>query len=166
MVRTESGRRLVIAFFEASRARDVASLMLLGGAPPEETRGTVGVLALDDRDRVDVPILGDRTTDDGPGIGAVIGAIGLALAGRDPPRHGPFFDAGSDLSTDDIARFGAELEAGQAAVAVLERGGATALAVLELTGLGGKTEVHWLTSGALRLAALRPPIVYRDATVT
>ena len=66
---------------------------------------------------------------------------------------------------DDVARFGAELEIGQAAVAVLERGSATDLAVLGLTERGGKTEVHTLTSEALRLAALRPPIVYPDTCV-
>src|SRR4249920_4153485 len=86
VVHARSGRRLVIAFFERSRARDVASLVLQEDATPEETQGTVGILALDGRGRVDVSMLGDRTTDDGPGIGAVLGAIGLALAGRDPPR--------------------------------------------------------------------------------
>lgn len=151
--------RLVIAFFEYSRARDVASRLLLADPAPGEATGIVGVLALDERGRVEAAVLGDPTTEDGPGIGAVLGAIGLSIAGRDPPRQGPFFDAGSDLSMDDIARIGAELEAGQAAVAVLDRGSATDLAVLELTEMGGKTEVHRLTSGALHLAALRSPVL-------
>ena len=90
MVHRRSGRRLVIAFFESSRARHVASLVLQEAPTPKETQGTVGVLALDGRGRVDVAMLGERTTDDGPGIGAVLGAIGLALAGKDAPRRGPF----------------------------------------------------------------------------
>jgi hypothetical protein len=55
------------------------------------------------------------------------------------PRRSHFFDAGSDLSTDDIARLGAELDAGQAAVAVLDGRPQTDRAIVLLTRLGGKT---------------------------
>ena len=108
--------------------------------------------------------LGSRTAGDGPGVGAVLGVIALALAGRVMPERGPFFDARSDLSTDDVARFGAELDAGQAAVAVLGLGQGQGQgpdadrAVVALAGLGGKTEVHLLTERALRQAAAAPTI--------
>jgi hypothetical protein len=91
-------------------------------------------------------------------VGVVLGVIALALTGGVMPDRGHFFDSRSDLSTDDVARFGAELDAGQAAVGVLEQSPAAERAVIELTGLGGKAEVHWLTDRALCQAAAAPPV--------
>ena len=88
----------------------------------------------------------------------MLGVIALALAGGVMPERGHLFDARSDLSTDDVARFGAELDAGQAAVAVLGHGADAERAVVELTGLGGKAELHRLTEQALRQAAAAPAV--------
>ena len=59
----------------------------------------------------------------------------------------------ADLTTDDVVRFGAELEAGHAAVAVLDRRSPAEQVIVSLAGLGGKAEIHRLTAGGLRLAA-------------
>ena len=76
----------------------------------------------------------------------------LNLGGVLPDRSN-FFDARSDLTTDDVVRFGAELEAGHAAVAVLDRRSPAEQVIVSLAGLGGKAEIHRLTAGGLRLAA-------------
>ena len=160
MAEGRGGKQLVIAFFEDAAAGEVAARVLAKEASAEEKQGTVGMLALDEEGKVDVAKLGDRISDDGPGIGAVLGRIALALWGGVMPRRGRFFDARSGLSTDDIVRFGADLEAGQAAVAVLHRGSQADRVVVQLTRLGGKTEVHRLTSRALRQAASAPTIAF------
>jgi hypothetical protein len=65
---------------------------------------------------------------------------------------------GSELTTDDIARIGAELEAGHVAVAVAEERPVAERLVVRLAELGGRTQVHRLTSRALRQAARMPPL--------
>ena len=151
-------KHLVIAFFDNPVAAEVVARMLANDPGISDTPGTVGLLALDEDGKVAVAKLGPRTTDGAIGVGAVLGIIASALSGGVMPRRSYFFDAGYDLSTDDIARLGAELEAGQAAVAVLDERPQTDRAVVWLTRLGGKTEVHCLTGWALRLAATAPTI--------
>ena len=159
MEQQRAGAHLVIAFFASPAAGEVAARALEKQASARGRGGSVGLLALDQRGKVATARLGSRTAGDGPGVGAVLGVIALALAGGVLPERGHFFDARSDLSTDDVARFGAELEAGQAAVAVLGQGPDADRAVVELTRLGGKTEAHLLTEQALRQAAEAPAIV-------
>lgn len=158
MAKRIGGKQLVIAFFDNPAAGEVVARTLMGHMDPPRRPGVVGVLALDSRGKVASSRLGDRAAEDGPGIGAVLGVIALALSGDVLPEQGPLFDARSDLSTDDVARFSAELEAGQAAVAVLEPRPQAERAVVELAELGGKTEVHSLTATALRQAAQAPVI--------
>jgi hypothetical protein len=69
------------------------------------------------------------------------------------PARDRFFDTGSDLTTDDIVRFGVELEAGHSAVAALAARSRADRIVVLLAGLGGKTEIHHLSRRALRKAA-------------
>jgi hypothetical protein len=152
------GRQLVIAFFDNPAAGDIAARVLDKHTRADPAGCTVGVLALDTGGGIAAGRLGPRATFDGAGVGAVLGVIALAVTGRVLPRRGHLFDTGSDLSTDDVARFAAELEAGQAVVAVLDQGPAAERAVIALTGLGGKAEVHWLTGRALREAAAAPGI--------
>jgi hypothetical protein len=158
MVQQCGGKHLVIAFFASPAAGEVAARALDKQASASGRSGSVGLLTLDKRGKVATAKLGSRTARDGPGVGAVLAVIALALAGGVMPDRGHLFDARSDLSTDDVARFGAELDAGQAAVAVLGQGADAEHAVVELTGLGGKAEVHRLTEQALRQAAAAPAI--------
>ena len=158
MEQRRAGKHLVIAFFASPAAGEVAARALGKQESARGRGGSVGLLTLDKRGKVVTAKLGSRTARDGPGVGTVLGVIALALAGGVMPERGHFFDAQSDLSTDDVARFAAELEAGQAAVAVLGQAPDAERAVVELTGLGGKTEVHLLTERALRQAAEAPTI--------
>ena len=155
------GKLLVLAFFASPAAGEVAARVLAREAREAERPGTVGALMLDARGKVDAAKLGDPASSDGPGVGAVLGVIAMALSGGVLPRRGHFFDAGSDLSTDDVARFGAELDADAAAVAVLEAGPQAERVLVRLAELGGRTEVHGLTGRALRQAAAAPPYAYR-----
>jgi hypothetical protein len=158
MAHPGAGKQLVIAFFASPAAGEVAAHALGQQADARGCRGTVGLLMLDEQGKVATGKIGGRTAGGGPGVGVVLGVIALALTGGVLPNRGHFFDPRSGLSTDDVARFGAELDAGQAAVAVLEQTPGAERAVLELTGLGGKAEVHWLTDTALRQAAAAPPV--------
>ena len=158
MAQRRGGKQLVIAFFASPAAGEVAARALGKQESARGRGGSVGLLTLDKRGKVATAKLGSRTAGDEPGVGAVLGVIALALAGGVLPERGHFFDAQSDLSTDDVARFGAELDAGQAAVAVLGHSADAEHAVVELTGLGGKAEVHRLTERALRQAAESPAI--------
>jgi hypothetical protein len=153
------GKHLVIALFDNPVAGEVVARMLANDAGTGGRPETVGMLALEDDGKIAVAKLGARTTAGDTGVGAVLGMIALALSGGVMPKRHHFFDASSDLSTDDIARLGAELEAGEAAVAILDRRPQAERAVVWLTGLGGRTEVHHLTSGALRQAASAPTIL-------
>jgi len=74
------------------------------------------------------------------------------------PARDHLFDSRSDLSTDDVARIGAELEAGHAVIAVIGRRRRAERAVVGLTDLGGKTESHRITRRALQYAASAPKI--------
>ena len=78
--------------------------------------------------------------DEAPEIGVVLGVIAGALRDDVMPARRDFFDTNSELTTDDVARLGAELDAGQAVVAVLERRKRAEGIVVRLTGLGGRTE--------------------------
>lgn len=158
--RSSSGKQLVIAFFTNPAAGEVAARVLAREAREGGRPGTVGALVLDARGKIEAAKLGDLTSPEGPGVGAVLGVIAMAIAGGVMPNRGHFFDAGSDLSTDDVARFGAELDAGAAAVAVLEAGAQAERMIVRLAGLGGRTEVHELTDRALQQAAAAPRIAH------
>lgn len=151
MTYESGGKQLVIAFFENPAAAEAAARMMERQALARAHGGTVGVLALDHQGRILTAWLGSQVADDGPGVGAVLGAIAVALTAPAPRRDPSGHVAG--LTADDIARFAAELEAGQAVVGVLDRGTAAERAIIDLTGFGGKAEVHSLTDQALHQAA-------------
>jgi hypothetical protein len=158
LIRPISGKQLVIAFFANPAAEEVAARVLAKQARDAGRPGTVGALVLDAQGKIEAAKLGDPTSPEGPGVGAVLGVIAMALSDGVMPPRGHFFDARSDLSTDDVARFGAELEAGAAAVAVLDAGPQAERMIVRLAGLGGRTEVHGLTRQALQQAASAPRI--------
>ena len=159
MVRGRGERHLVIAFFDNAAAGAIAVRVL--GKDPCCTgdTGTVGMLLIGSDGSIDLGKLGVRTTGGSAGIGAVLGVIASAISGEVVPERGGLLDADSDLSTDDVARFAADLESGEAGVAVLTRPSGSEEAIVRLTELGGKTEIHHLTRGALRRAAAMAPAV-------
>jgi hypothetical protein len=117
------------------------------------------VLSHDGAGSPDVTAFGTHgVADDARGIARLLSVIGSALLGGVMPARSHFLDDGSELTIDDIARFGAELEAGHAAVAVLEERPVAERLVVRLAELGGRTEVHRLTNTALHRAATMPPL--------
>ena len=156
MVEANGGRWLVIALFETRVAGIVTARTLAEEARSQGREGHIGVLSLDDAGEPVVANLEDRAADEAPEIGVVLGVIAGALRDGVMPARRDFFDTHSELTTDDIARLGAELEAGQAVVAVLERRKRAEGIVVRLTGLGGRTEIHQVTPRVLRQAADEP----------
>lgn len=145
------GKWLVVAFFEPPAAAEAVGRLLGRRLRRGASEGSVGVLTFDLRGRpVLQPLPGACRT---CGVGAVLGALATALGGRVPPRTGPLFGSGSDLTTDDVARFAAELEAGQVLVAVLDGRREADWAVVALAESGGRAEMHRVTTRALRHAA-------------
>jgi hypothetical protein len=158
LVERACGKQLVIAFFASHAAAAVAERVVTDEAREAGRPGTVGALALNAGGEIEAPRLGEQASPEGPGVGAVLGVIAMAIVGGVLPGRGHLFDADSDLSTDDVARIGAELDAGAAAVAVLEAAPRAEQAVVRLAGLGGRTEMHRMTHTALRQAAYAPRI--------
>jgi hypothetical protein len=79
------GKQLVVAFFTTPAAGDVAARVLAKEARAKGRQGTVGMLALHEEGQLEVGKLRDRISDDGPGIGVVLGRIALALVGASSP---------------------------------------------------------------------------------
>jgi hypothetical protein len=152
VVAASAGGYLVVALFE-TRAQALDAMRAVIIEQGDEAReGRIGMFASDDHGRPEV-LGGGEGPDEHACLGAVLGAIASALLGGVMPARAHFFDARSDLSTDDVVRFGVELDAGHAAVAALaSRTRADRILVL-LAGLGGKTELHRLSGRALREAA-------------
>jgi hypothetical protein len=147
--------QLAVAFFDPPTAAAALTSLLVRPAHGDVPEGCAGVLTLDLRGQpVSSPVEPGAS---GPGVGIMLGVLALALGPRPPPAVGPLLATGADLSTDDLARFAAELEAGQALVAVLDRRRGAERAVVELTGLGGRVELHRITGRALRQAARLAP---------
>jgi hypothetical protein len=113
VTRDREGKQLMIAFFGNPAAGDLAARMLARQARTCPAGGTVGVLAFDACGKIAAARLGPRAAAGGPAAGTVPGAIALAVTGRVMPGRAQLFDGKSDLSTDDLARFAAELEAGR-----------------------------------------------------
>ena len=158
MAEREDTNGLVIAFFETpAEAGDAAdSLVEEAGGAGEELH--VGILALGDTGLADVMEVGTGGADHPEGVGTVLKVIASLVRGGVVPARHHFLDDDSGITRDDISRIGAELEADHAAVAVLERRPRADSAVVRLTRLGGKTEIHWLSPAALRRAAATPPV--------
>ena len=148
------GKRLVIAFFETRAAGQGAAAEFTS----ETNNQVVGLLSRDRDGLLDYTEFGAFPSDDASDVRVVLGVVALALTGGTMPSRGWFLDARSDLSTDDVLRIGAELEADHAAIAVVEPRKLAESAVLRLTELGGKTESHRITDRGLQRAASAPKL--------
>lgn len=142
------GRLLAMAFFESPASGQAVAFLLARRQRADEPPGCVGVLTLDPRGQ---PVAHPRPRGHHAyGVEAVLGVLAFALCGRRPPAAGPLLSCGSDLSADDLARFAAELESGQALVAVLDRRRGAERAVVALGKCGGRAELHRITGRGLR----------------
>jgi hypothetical protein len=152
VVARSAGSYLVIAFFESRAEAGGAMLAAAIEANSASRQGRFGMLASDDRGRPEAVGCGENR-DCHARLGAVLGQISAALRGGVMPARNHFFDPRSELTTDDVVRFGAELDAGNVAVAALAARPSADRIVVLLAGLGGKTEIHRLSDRALREAA-------------
>lgn len=146
-------KQLAFAFFDGSASAKKALASFLEDESFSKRPGcSVGLLATSQPGEVDALTLGITEGKDGPQVGAILGLIALAYSGRMTERTGPFLDTQSDLSYDDVARIGAELDSGGAAIAILADPPSVERAVVALARLGGRAEVHTLSRGALERA--------------
>jgi hypothetical protein len=144
-----AGSYLVVAFFDTRAETTDALLAATIDASKESREGEIGMLALDELGNPEA-INGERTD---PSSMGVLRVIASALLGGVMPLRSHFFGTGSDLSTDDVVRFGAELDAGHAAViAVATRARADRILV-SLARFGGRTEMHHVSDRVVRRAA-------------
>jgi uncharacterized membrane protein len=148
-------KQLVLAFYESEAAADEAvnQIKQWDKASKEVKLGAIGVLVKDDKGKIKTHKLGQKKT----GTFAVLGALAAVLTGGATVLGGAvvggilgaFFHKGLGLSKDDLARIGAELDGGKAAVGVLVQPDEAAGVSAKLAELGGKPETHEVSEEAL-----------------
>lgn len=156
-------RKLVLAFFDSEGAADdvVDSLKRWDKANDEIRLGAIGVLVKNEKGKVKVHKLGKRATGKGAGIGTVLGVIAAVLSGGltllagvaggaiTGGILGAFVHNGLGISKEELARIGAELDGGRAAIGVLADLDEAAFVQEQLTLLGGGPAVYSVTEAAL-----------------
>jgi len=160
---------LVLSVFDDEGAAEIAQRAVrrrLASAPSGDSL-SVGVLVKRPDGSIPTWKLGPRVVDSHPGVGAPLSVIAQVVDGEDPllghlppsrsHKTGPArnsFCEGFGLNGDDVSRLGAELDAGRAVVAILANTPeGSSWAIVELTELGGKTEVHLVSDEHLERAA-------------
>jgi uncharacterized membrane protein len=159
-------QQLVLAFFDSEEAADAAvgSLKAWDKAYDDIKLGAIGVLVKDENGKIKTQKLGRRAGGKGAKAGVVLGIIAAILSGGVTLLGGvvggavlggvlgSFFKKGLGLSKEDLARIGAELDAGHAAVGVLADDAEVERVSDELQSLGGKPEVHPVSDEAIEHA--------------
>jgi hypothetical protein len=156
-------KQLVLAFFDNEAAADSAvdALKSWDKATDSIKLGAIGILVKDENGKIKQHKLGQRAHGKGAGIGVILGAVAAVLSGGVTLIAGlvggtalggvlgAFFHRSLDLSKEDLARIGGELDGGKAAVGVLANPDETAAVTDKLAGLGGKAETHEVTEEAM-----------------
>jgi hypothetical protein len=141
-------QQLVLAFFDNEAAADAAvnAVKQWDKASKEIKLGAIGVLVKDDKGKIKTHKLGARKTGTGAvlfGLAAVLTGGATLLAGAVfGGIVGSFFRKGLGMSKDDLARIGAALDGGKAAVCVLAAPDEAAAVAAKLGELGGQAESH------------------------
>ena len=148
-------KQLILAFFASEAAADSAvnNIKVWDKASKDVKLGAIGVLVKDDKGKIKTQKLGQKKT----GTFAVLGALAGVLSGGVTVLGGAvvggilgaFFHKGLGLSKEDLARIGAELDGGKAAVGVLVQPDEAAGVSAKLAELGGKPETHEVSEEAL-----------------
>ena len=151
-------KQLVLALFENEAAADAAVKEIKGWdkASKEVKLGAIGVLVKDEKGKIKTHKLGQRKT----GTGAVLFALAAVLTGGASLAAGAvlggivgaFFHKGLGMSKDDLARIGAELDGGKAAVGILAKPDEADGVSAKLAELGGVTETHEVSDEAVEQA--------------
>jgi hypothetical protein len=156
-------KELVLALFDNEGAADAAveALKTWDKATESIKLGAIGILVKDEKGKIKQQKLGQRAHGKGAGIGLILGIVAAVLSGGVTLLGGlvggaafggvmgAFFHRGLGMSKDDLARIGAELDGGHAAVGVLADESEVAAVSGKLQELGGKTESHQVTEEAL-----------------
>jgi uncharacterized membrane protein len=145
-------QQLVLAFFADEDAADRAAQALKSWEKASEYMkvDAIGVLVTDGNGEVKEHKLGRRAGKKGMGIGVALGVVaatptgGLALVGGvlGGGVIGEFFHKGLEMTDEDVARIGHELDAGHAAVGVLAWDFETDAVADKLKELGGTPATH------------------------
>jgi hypothetical protein len=160
------GQQIVLAFFDTEDLADQAAAHLKDwDKASEDIRlGAIGVLVKDDKGKIKTHKLGARAGKKGAGVGVILGIIAAILSGGVTLLGGlvggamlggvlgSFVKKGLDLSKEDLARIGAELDGGHAAVGVLVDASEVQLVSDELGSLGGRAEAHAVSEETLEHA--------------
>jgi len=150
-------RQLVLAVFPDELAADNAAVALKDSGIADGD--AIGILALDDKGKLDQDKVGARSTGKGAAIGGVLFLMGPAVLGvgvLGGTVAGALHHKNLGLTDADKARLTVELTAGKAAVGVLAHSDTAPAISDHLTQLGGTPESHQLSDEALQSAAEVP----------
>lgn len=160
---SKGSKQLVMAFFANEAAADSAVAALKGWdkATKSIKLGAIGILVKDENGKIKQHKLGQRAHGKGAGIGVILGAVAAVLSGGVTLIAGlvggtalggvlgAFFHRSLDLSKEDLARIGGELDGGKAAVGVLVDPDEASAVADKLKELGGAVESHGVTEEAM-----------------
>jgi uncharacterized membrane protein len=147
-------RELVLAVFPDEAAADSAAAALKDSDIADGD--AIGILALDDKGKLNQDKVGKRSTGKGAAIGGVIGVFSYAFLGPAVlagAAVGALHHKNLGLSDGDKARITVELQAGRAAVGVMAKYDTAPPISDRLTQLGGTAERYDLTEEVLEAAA-------------
>jgi hypothetical protein len=148
-----SNKTVVIALFKDEVSADTAASSLKESGMVKGD--AVGVLVLNEKGQLKADKVGKRSWGKGAGIGAVVALVtpvGLAAGLIGGGLLGMFHHKNLGLNEADRERIGSELQEGQAAVGVLAPVSEASVVADKLTELGGTSEIHPVSDGAVEEA--------------
>ena len=152
-----SSKQVVLGIFPDEAAADgaVAALKEWDKASDDVKLNSIGVLVLEDGNRLKTDKLGRRSVGAGAGVGLVLSLltpVGLVSGLVGGGLLGALHHKGLGLKQEDRERLARELTGGKAAVGVLAAYDEAGPIAGKLAELGGATEMHEVTAEALEEA--------------
>ncbi len=148
-----SNKTVVIAIFKDEVSADAAAVSLKESGMAKGD--AIGVLALNEKGELKADKVGKRSWGKGAGIGAVVALVtpvGLAAGLIGGGLLGMLHHKNLGLKEADRERIGSELKGGKAAVGVLAPVSEATVVADKLTELGGTSEIHPVSDGAVEEA--------------
>lgn len=157
-----SNKQVVLAIFDDETAADAAAEEVKNWdkTSKDVTLNAIGVLVMDDNEKIKTHKLGARSTGKGAGIGlilAMLTPVGLVAGVVGGTVLGRLHRKGLGISDADRERITHELEQGRAVVGVLAPDAQAEAIKNKLAELGGRSETHDASDEALEQAAKEAP---------